>query len=79
MPQKTLGSLVLTTVTRVEKYTSEAARQRGDTPEIVERSNTRELSEQEALALGFTHEQIEEARNGTHSESDGVGGRSPHR
>ena len=50
--------------TTVEKYPSEEARLRGDPPEVSIRETDHEISEAEALMMGFTRRDIEEAQNG---------------
>jgi len=59
------ATLEFTTTTRVEKYTSEEARQRGEAPEVVEKSRTQHITPEQARALGFTETDIREALQGT--------------
>ena len=64
------ATLEFRTTTRVEKYPSEEARLRGDPPEVIETTRTQVVDRKEALALGFTEKDIEEALHGTDTQSD---------
>ena len=59
------ATLQFTTTTKVEKYTSEEARRRGETPEVVEQTRVQRITPEQARALGFSEKDIQEALHGT--------------